>query len=55
SCPEIAPQYVHTCFTRFLAGTVKATWTPLPTGATRRRGMRSEQPSKRRASTRAAA
>ena len=25
SCPEIAPQYVHTCFTRFLAGTVKAT------------------------------
>ena len=25
SCPEIAPQYVHTCFTRFLTGTVKAT------------------------------
>ena len=25
NCPEIAPQYVHTCFTRLLAGTVKAT------------------------------
>ena len=25
SCPEIAPQYVHTCFTRFLTGTMKAT------------------------------
>ena len=55
SCPEIAPQYVHTCFTRFLTGTVKATCTPLPTGQTHRRGMRSEQLSKRRASTKAAA
>ena len=41
SCPAIAPQYVHTCFTRFLTGTVKATWTPLPIGQTHRRGMRS--------------
>ena len=32
AAPSIAPQYVHMCFTRFLAGTVKATWTPLPTG-----------------------
>ena len=39
----------------FLTGTVKAICTPLPMGATHRRGMRSEQPSKRRASTKAAA
>ena len=53
--PEIAPQSVHTCFTRFLTGTRKATRTPLPTGANPWRGIRSEQPSKRRASTKAAA
>ena len=34
SCPEIAPQYVQTCFTRFLTGTVKATCTPLSMGVT---------------------
>ena len=44
SCPAIALQCVHTCFSRFLAGTLKVTWTPLPTGQTRRRGMRSQQP-----------
>ena len=53
--PQDRPQYLHTCFTRFLTGTAKATWAPLPTGQTRRRGMRSEQPSRRRASTKAAA
>ena len=36
SCPEMAPQYVHACCTRFLAVKVKATWTPLPTTVSRR-------------------
>ena len=36
----VAPQY--TCFTRFLTGTGSVVI--LPTGHTRRRGMRSEQP-----------
>ena len=53
--PDPAPQYVHTCFTRFLTGflkgTVKTTRTPLPMGQTNRRGRRSEQPSMRRASS----
>ena len=44
SCPDTAPQYVHTCFTRLLTGTVKATWTPLPIGQ-RRRGIRNNQDS----------
>ena len=55
SCRDTAPQYDHTCFTRFLTGTLKVTWPPLSSGAVRRRGIPSLQPSKRRASAKAAA
>ena len=36
--PGVVLQYVHTCFTRFLTGMLKATWAPLSMGQTQQRG-----------------